>query len=140
MPHTPCRSGTPAAATTCGWRAACWCCRCSCISRFLALLPGPALPLPQMLRPADRPSTQLPPPFLLQAQQSDPANPYSTTSGRIHTLDKFSVAPSAEHATIRIEARMKLPRGGSLRQDTQLRAAGTAWRSQYLTSLSSHGY
>jgi hypothetical protein len=49
--------------------------------------------------------------LVLQAQQSDPANPYSTTSGRIHTLDKFSVAPSAEFPTIRIEARMKLPRG-----------------------------
>jgi hypothetical protein len=49
--------------------------------------------------------------LVLQAQQSDPANPWSTTSGRIHTLDKFSVAPSAEFPTIRIEARMKLPRG-----------------------------
>lgn len=52
-------------------------------------------------------------PFALpaQAQQSDPGNPYSATSARISTLDKFSVSPSAEYPTIRLEARMKVPQG-----------------------------
>lgn len=47
----------------------------------------------------------------LQARQSDPANPWSSTSGRITTLDKFSVSPSEEFPTIRVEARIKVPQG-----------------------------
>lgn len=49
--------------------------------------------------------------LVLQAQQADASNPWSATSGRVSTLDKFSIAPSAQFGTIRIEARMKLPRG-----------------------------
>lgn len=49
--------------------------------------------------------------LVLQAQQADASNPWSATSGRISTLDKFSIAPSAQFGTVRIEARMKVPRG-----------------------------
>lgn len=50
-------------------------------------------------------------PFLMQAQQSDPSNPWSSTSGRIRTLDKFSVSPTEEFPTVRVEARIKVPQG-----------------------------
>ncbi|KAI7836453.1 hypothetical protein COHA_009670 [Chlorella ohadii] len=52
--------------------------------------------------------------LILQARQSDPANPWSSTSGRITTLDKFSVSPSEEFPTIRVEARIKVPQGSAL--------------------------
>ncbi|KAL4450141.1 hypothetical protein ABPG77_010810 [Micractinium sp. CCAP 211/92] len=52
--------------------------------------------------------------LVLQAQQADASNPWSATSGRVSTLDKFSIAPSAQFGTVRIEARMKVPRGSAL--------------------------
>ena len=47
----------------------------------------------------------------MQARQSDPANPWSSTSGRITTLDKFSVSPTEQYPTVRVEARIKVPQG-----------------------------
>ena len=51
--------------------------------------------------------------LVLQAvREQPPALPYAPyTSARIRTRGKFGVAPSAARRTIRIEARMLLPRG-----------------------------
>ena len=66
--------------------------------------------------------------LVLQAQQSDPANPWSTTSGRVSTLDKFSVCPTAEFPTVRIEARMKVPEGAWRGRQALARRAGLCGR------------
>lgn len=78
--------------------------------------------------------------LILQARQSDPANPWSSTSGRITTLDKFSVSPTEEYPTVRVEARIKVPQGSALWPAFWMLPQEGAWANSSCIGCGKYGH
>ncbi|PRW51178.1 glucan endo-1,3-beta-D-glucosidase [Chlorella sorokiniana] len=78
--------------------------------------------------------------LILQAQQSDPNNPWSSTSGRITTLDKFSVSPTEQYPTIRVEARIKVPQGSALWPALWMLPQEGAWANSSCIGCGKYGH